>query len=190
MYCRCPLQKVGFRSLKRGQRGVVSHVYHGHYLCTFIDDDNTVFHSAVAERFLEPSPGTFSLGFNRILESRDRFYRLGPLVSDLRFPEPWVAAHERYNDHCLRLMRSGFGFSFYDGINALAMSESMSAMYGQAHHRINLDPDYLGLIICEHPWTRANVDRWQFLTSLARSFLSQYSTIPEILEMRVSQELD
>ena len=97
-----------------------------------------------------------------------------------------MAAYGRYNDHCIRLMRSGFGFSFYDGINALAMSESMSALYGQAHHRINFDPDHLGLIICEHPWTRGNIDRWQFLTSLARSFLSQYSTIPKILEMRDS----
>ena len=88
VYCRCPLQKVGFRSLKRGQRGVVSHVYHGHYLCTFIDDDNTVFHSAVAECLLEPSPGTFSLGFNRILALPLGFYNLGPVVSDIRFPEP------------------------------------------------------------------------------------------------------
>ena len=79
--------------------------------------------------------------------------------------------YKTLDEHCLVLMRSGFGFSFYDG---------------PVQRQINLDPHHLGLIICEHPWTRTAEDRWDFLTSLARSFLSQHSNIPKILEVRLS----
>ena len=189
MYCRCPLRKDGMISLKRGQRGIVKHVFNpfnGSCLCTFKDDNNTDHDCVIPEIWLEQSPGTFCLGLQRILESPGGFYRLGPIVSDLRFPEPHQLAYPRYNDHCQTLMRSGFGFSFYEGINALNIGESMSDKYGYTHRHINLNPDHLGLMICEHPWTRGDGDRWKFLAEMARSFLTQYSTIPKILSMRVS----
>ena len=189
VYCRCPLQQEGMRSLERGQRGVVKHVFQeellGNCLCTF-EDNNTKHDCVIPEIWLEQSPGTFCLGLQRILESPGGFYRLGPIVSDLRFPEPHQLAYPRYNDHCRTLMRSGFGFSFYEGINALNIGESMSHKYGYTQRHINLNPDHLGLMICEHPWTRGDGDRWAFLAEMARSFLTQYSTIPKILSMRVS----
>ena len=192
MFCRCPLRKDG-HELKRGQSGIVKKVFsahdhvdlQGHYLCRFNDQQHQQRDCVLPGLWLEQYPGTFSLGFNKLLESPSGLFWFGPLVSDLEFPEPHMQAYQRYNDHCRRLMTSGFGFSFYDGIDALAISESMLARYGRAHHR-NLDPDHLGLIICEHPWTKGDGDRWSFLTALARSFLGQFSTIPKILEMRVS----
>ena len=193
MYCRCPLHKEGMISLERGQRGIVKHVFNhfnGNCLCTFKDDNNTDHDCVIPEIWLEQSPGTFCVGLQRILESPGGmwalFYRLGPIVSDLRFPEPHQLAYPRYNDHCRTLMRSGFGFSFYEGINALNIGESMSHKYGYTQRHINLNPDHLGLMICEHPWTRGDGDRWAFLAEMARSFLTQYSTIPKILSMRVS----
>ena len=189
VYCRCPMHKDGMISLSRGQRGVVKHVFQGkllgNCLCTF-EDNNTKHDCVIPEIWLEQSPGTFCLGLQRILESPGGFYRLGPMVSDLRFPEPHRLAYPRYNFHCQKLMKSGFGFSFYEGINALDIGESMSDKYGYTHRHINLNPDHLGLIICEHPWTRGDGDRWKFLAEMARSFLTQYSTIPKILSMRVS----
>ena len=180
-------------SLKRGQCGIVKHVFNpfnGSCLCTFKDDNNTDHDCVIPEIWLEQSPGTFCVGLQRILESPGGmwalFYRLGPIVSDLRFPEPHQLAYPRYNDHCRTLMRSGFGFSFYEGINALNIGESMSHKYGYTQRHINLNPDHLGLMICEHPWTRGDGDRWAFLAEMARSFLTQYSTIPKILSMRVS----
>ena len=177
-------------SLERGQRGIVKHVFNpfnGSCLCTFKDDNNTDHDCVIPEIWLEQSPGTFCVGLQRILESPGGFYRLGPMVSDLRFPEPHRLAYPRYNFHCQKLMKSGFGFSFYEGINALNIGESMLHKYGYTQRHINLNPDHLGLIICEHPWTRGDGDRWAFLTEMARSFLSQYSwEIPKILLLRVS----
>ena len=183
VFFRCNLHRDGEHSLQRGQRSIVVGAGPDDiYLCKYDDDDDA--HARwVPGRWLEPEPGTFSLGFKKILERPRGLYSLGPLVSDLRFPEKHVAAYGRYEKHRLELTQSGFGFSFYDGINAREILGSTMGKFGNNYHS---DLNKLGLIICEHPWLRGSGDRLKFLADLVGGFLNQLSTIPKILILRVS----
>ena len=131
--------------------------------------------------WLEPSPGTNSIGLQTICRRQYKFYQCGPLVSDLRFPTEEELAHRRFSEHQQRLMKSNFGFSFYDGIDATAILDTFHRIYGTASY---LQP--LGLVVAEHLWVRGAGDRMGQLVKLVVSFLSQLPLIPKIIIMRVS----
>ena len=57
---------------------------------------------------------------------------------------------------------------------------------GFGHELNDLLVNQLGLIVCEHVWIRGRGNRVKFLADVARGFLSQLSTVPKILRMRVS----
>ena len=180
--CRCKLRHHG-HELQRGDMGIVVRAGpNDRYLCKWDEDER-----CVDGCWLEPHPGTFSLGFNGILARPRQFYSLGPLVSVLIFPKQHEAARNRFWEHYQALTRSGFGFSFYDGINAKNIVGSMLTRYGHDHCNVLVNPEQVGSIVCEHPWLRGPGDRIKFLAELAREFLSQLSTIPKILIMRVSE---
>lgn len=134
--------------------------------------------------WLEPSPGTFSIGLQRILGRRRKFYGLGPLVSDAQFPIPTELAHRRLLENKRTLMESNFGFSFYDGIDATALLQSFHDTYGSFSQYVTFEK--LGLIIAEHIWPRQVGDRITFLVKVVNSFLSQFSSVPKIIVMRDS----
>ena len=124
VFCRCNLHRGEAPSVARGQRGTVMRAGpDDNWLCKFDDDDGKAW---LPGKWLEASPGTFSLGFKAIMERTHGFYSSGPLVTDLMFPEhrrtssetPEHSGAARFYQHYRTLSRSGFGFSFYDGINA------------------------------------------------------------------------
>ena len=182
MYCRCKLSH-GDRELRRGDMGIVVRAKPNvdRYLCKWDGDER-----CVDGCWLEPYPGTFSLGFNRILALTYPFYGLGPCVSDAQFPQPPEAASDRYLYHRKQLTTSGFGFAFHNYVLAENMLVSMSNTYRPEHCDVLQNSEKLGLIVCEHPWLRGPGDRMKFLAALAWSFLSQLSTTPKILITRVS----
>ena len=182
MYCRCNLSH-GDLQLRRGDMGIVVRAKPSvdRYLCKWDGDER-----CVDGCWLEPYPGTFSLGFCVILAQRRQFYARGPIVTDLMFPQPHEVAYNRYLEHYQALARSNFGFSLYDGIDAKQILPSMMKRYGHEHCDVLRNSEQLGLIVCEHPWLRGPGDRMQFLTTLAWSFLRELSTTPKILIIRAS----
>ncbi len=159
------------------------------WLCKWDDDQGKAW---VPVKWLEASPGTFSLGFKAIMERTHGFYSSGPLVTDLMFPEhrrtssetPEHSGAARFYQHYRTLSRSGFGFSFYDGINAQNIVVSMVNKYGAVLNDLLVNE--IGLIVCEHVWIRGHGNRTAFLADVAWRFLEQLSSVPKILRMRVS----
>ena len=95
MFFRCNLHRDGDHALQRGQRSIVVRAgADDTYLCKYDDDAHARW---VPGRWLEPEPGTFSRGSKEIMERPRGLYSFGPLVSDLRFPEPHMAAFGRRN---------------------------------------------------------------------------------------------
>ena len=73
VFFRCNLHRDGEHSLQRGQRSIVERAGPDDtYLCKY-DDAHARW---VPGRWLEPEPGTFSLGFKKILERLRGYIRL------------------------------------------------------------------------------------------------------------------
>ena len=134
--------------------------------------------------WLEAWPGEIVRGVCRIWATqRHPMYDVGMLVTDLKFPKEADPCYPRFCTHRRRLMRSGLGFSFYDGVDATNARWALERVY----HRGASALSHIGLILREEIWPRDR-RQWrqvsEFHAAVARSLMGQWSSATCVMVLR------
>ena len=100
-------------------------------------------------QWLEAGPGTMTRAMEGMARPYD-WYRVGMMISDLRFPEPTSPAGVRFVANRARCMAGMQGTSFYPRIDALRSKLSFDELYGKSSAYL----EKIGLVLCmaPHPW--------------------------------------
>jgi hypothetical protein len=171
-------------TILRGTRCIVKEIHDGNIVVKISDRRyEAQWFLAVEKVWLEPYPGTLSIGFQRLLDMKYDMYSVGMMVTDVKFPSPDLAAHQRFTENRNELFNNGLGLSLYDNIDARNILESFEKEYNYRSDMLRK----VGLVVVEHIWPwKIYGDKEsgrEFQITIARSLL--HLDIPVIMLMRI-----